>query len=104
MIQIMLLILLNIFLLALIKPGQGLISCDSKNVTKTQLCIMDENNVDIHDYPDTKDDGEPMEVKTALTLISIAEINSEQNTISLNIILSLFWNDSRISMLKANNE
>ena len=104
MIQIMLLILLNIFLLALVKPGQALVSCNTKNVTKTQLCTMDENNIDIHDYPDTKDDGEPMEITTALTLISIAEINSEQNTISLNIILSLFWNDSRISMLKANNE
>ena len=91
---------LKIFILAfIVKSGQGLINCNKINVTKTQLCIMDENNPDIHDYPDAKAAGEPLEIKTALTLISIAELNSEQNIMSLNIILSLFWNDTRISML-----
>ena len=43
-------------------------------MAKTQLCLIDENNLDIHDYPDAVEVGDPLNIKTALTLISIAEV------------------------------
>ena len=87
-----------------IKLGQALISCSQKNVTQLQLCSVEnfgeENEYhNLYGYPDVKSVGDPMSVKTALTLISMAEFSDEQSTILLNVILSLDWNDTRISML-----
>ena len=76
---------------------EALISCNQLNVTKAQLCMVNDTNPDIHGYPDSKP-GEPLDLKTALTLTSIADVNAEQNTILINIVISLFWNDTRISL------
>ena len=89
----------------LVQYSYALVNCDQSNATKMQLCSVSqfgEKNEfhDLYGYPDAKSGGEPMNLHTALTLISIAEFNAEQNTILLNIILSLFWNDTRISLIQ----
>ena len=96
-------LVLTLMVQFLIKLGQALISCSEKNVTQLQLCSVEnfgeENEYhNLYGYPDVKSVGVPMSVKTALTLISIADVNAEQNTILINIVISLFWNDTRISL------
>ena len=70
---------LVIFTLSLVEFGQALISCNETNVAKTQLCVMDKNNPDIRVYPDLIKVGDPLEIKTTLMLISIAEVCLPQN-------------------------
>ena len=65
---------LIIFTISLVEFSQALISCNETNVAKTQLCLVDKNNLDIQAYADAKKVGESLEIKTALTLISIAEV------------------------------
>ena len=70
---------LVIFTLSLVEFSQALISCNETNVAKTQLCVMDKNNPDIHVYPDLIEVGNPLKIKTTLMLISIAEVCQPQN-------------------------
>ena len=70
---------LVIFTLSLVEFSQALISCNKTNVAKTQLCLMNEKNPDILIYPDIIEVGNPLNIKTALTLISIAEVCLPQN-------------------------
>ena len=63
-----------IFTLSLVEFSQALISCNKTNVAKTQLCLVDKNNLDIQAYADATEVGDPLKIKTALTLISIAEV------------------------------
>jgi hypothetical protein len=65
---------LVIFTLSLVEFNQALISCNKTNVEKTQLCLVDEYNLDIYAYADAIEVADPLEIKTALTLISIAEV------------------------------
>ena len=50
---------------------------DRANVTKIQLCLMNNDSLDIQTYPDVVEYGDP--IKTTLTLISIAEVCLPQN-------------------------
>ena len=70
---------LVIFTLSLVEFSQALISCNETNVAKTKLCLMDEKNPDILIYPDIIEVGNPLHIKAALTLISIAEVCLPQN-------------------------
>ena len=70
---------LVIFTIFLVEFSQALISCNKTNVTKVQLCLMNKNNSNIRVYPDIIEVGEPLKIKTALTLISIAEVCLPQN-------------------------
>ena len=70
---------LIIFTISLVEFSQALISCNKNNVTKVQLCLMNNNNLDIHVYPDVVEYGDSLIIKTTLTLISIAEVCLPQN-------------------------
>ena len=70
---------LVIFTLSWVEFSQALISCNETNVAKTQLCLMNKKNSNIRVYPDIIEVGEPLKIKTALTLISIAEVCLPQN-------------------------
>ena len=74
---------LVIFTLSLVEFSQALISCNETNVAKTQLCLMNKNNSNIRVYPDIIEVGEPLKIKTALTLISIAEVCLPQNKVHI---------------------
>ena len=71
---------LVIFTISLVEFSQALISCNKNNMTKAKLCRMNDNNLDIQAYPDVVEYGDPLIIKTTLTLISIAEVCLPQNT------------------------
>ena len=64
---------LVIFTLSLVEFSQALISCNETYVTKSQ-CLKTENDPDILIYPDIIKVRNPLKIKTALMLISIAEV------------------------------
>ena len=80
--------------------GQSdLISCKQPVVGK-QLCKVNETlgNKLIVLWPDLFDDfGTPMKISSKLEVDSISELNENEGTITINAILKLFWNDTRIT-------
>ena len=74
---------------------QALIQCN-KNATKEQLCsLYDKYQKGKSDWTIT---GKPMSIKSSVTMLKIAELDQNKNTITLNILLSIFWNDTRITI------
>jgi hypothetical protein len=74
---------------------QALIQCD-KNATKEQLCsLYDKYEKGTSDFKIT---GKPMSIKSSITMLKIAELDQNKNTITLNVLLSIFWNDTRITI------
>ena len=71
---------LVIFTISLVEFSQALISCNKNNVTKIQLCLMNNDSLDINVYPDVEEYRDPLIIKTTLTLISIAEVCLPQNS------------------------
>ena len=88
--------LLVIVLQTLCHSGHALVSCN-ETVSKVRLCSL---------VPDYKQGlppaGKPLELLQSITLFSIAEINEDLSSMTLNVLLAMLWNDSRLS-LKANN-
>ena len=80
--------------------GQSdLISCNQPVVGK-QLCKVNETmgNKLIVLWPDLFDDfGTPMKISSKLEVDSISELNENEGTITVNAMLKLFWNDTRIT-------
>ena len=76
-----------------------LISCDQPVIGK-QLCKVNktmENKV-IQVWPDLFDDFEtPLKISSVLTIDSIPELNENEGTITINAMLKLVWNDTRIT-------
>ena len=76
-----------------------LISCDQPLIGR-QLCKVNEtigNNI-IKLLPDFFDDFRtPMKVSSVLTIDSIPEFNEKEGTITINAMLKLFLNDTRIT-------
>ena len=75
--------------------GQALIQCN-KNATKEQLCSLYDKYE--KGTSDVKITGKPMSIKSSVTMLKIAELDQNKNTITLNILLSIFWNDTRITI------
>ena len=75
--------------------GQALIQCN-KNATKEQLCsLYDKYEKSRSDWKIT---GKPMSIKSSVTMLKIAELDQNKNTITLNVLLSIWWNDTRITI------
>ena len=89
-------------ILALSKFAAGqsdLISCNQPVVGK-QLCKVNETmgNKLLVLWPDLFDDfGTPMKISSKLEVDSISELNENEGTITVNAMLKLFWNDTRIT-------
>ena len=75
----------------------SLVFCN-ETVTKLQICQLGEHD---KGQPPWKP-GQPLRPLESMTIFSVAEFNEAQNTISLDILLSVWWNDTRIS-LKSND-
>ena len=75
--------------------GQALIQCN-KNATKEQLCSLYDKYE--KGTSDLKITGKPMIVKSSVTMLKIAELDQNKNTITLNVLLSIWWNDTRITI------
>ena len=84
-----------LFLLFTIRSSTALVKCNG-TVAKLQLCFL----------PDKYDKGappgngvpEPMKMNSSVTTFKIAELDENQNTITLNLLLSVIWNDTRITL------
>ena len=76
-----------------------LINCDQPVIGK-QLCKVNKTMGSklIVLWPDLFDDfGTPMKISSKLEVDSISELNENEGTITINVMLKLFWNDTRIT-------
>ena len=74
---------------------QCLVTCN-KNITKLQLCsLFDEYE---KGRSDLKITGKPMKIWSSISVFKIAEVSEDTNTITLNLLLSIWWYDTRITL------
>ena len=81
-----------VFLLFSKRSTTALVKCNG-TVTKLQLCFLS----------DKYDKGKPprpfpMKMVSSVTTFKIAELDENQNTITLNLLISALWNDTRITL------
>ena len=81
-----------VLLLFSIRSTTALVKCNG-TVTKLQLCFLS----------DKYDKGKPpeklpMKMVSSVTTFKIAELDENQNTITLNLLISALWNDTRITL------
>ena len=87
-------------LLSVVSVSNGsLVKCNGK-VLKIQLCNLESNEYEKGIPPWTP--GNPMILKSSVSVYKIADFNEEENTITLNFLLSVVWYDTRLS-LESNN-
>ena len=87
-------------LLGKAKVSQALISCNETVTSRPQICLVDQPNYK-NFWPDWKN-GQPMILNTSINLVSIAEFDDDDSTILLNLVVTISWNDTRVT-LKSNN-
>ena len=75
----------------LIGTGEALVQCNG-TVTKLQLCSIDKNYNKMHTM------GKPGTVWSSINLNQIAEMNEHEQTITLDLVLSVWWYDQRITL------
>ena len=82
-------------LLFSIRSTTALVKCNG-TVSKLQLCFLD----DKYDkgYPPGNGVPEPMKMISSVTVFKIAELDENKNTITLNALLSVWWNDTRVTL------
>ena len=81
-----------VFLLFSIRSTIALVKCNG-TVTKLQLCFLSDK------YDKGKTPGKwPMKMVSSVTTFKIAELDENQNTITLNLLISALWNDTRITL------
>ena len=74
---------------------QGLVQCNG-TVTKLQLCSLEADYNARSTGKNTKTNGYPLQLKTAVNVLKIAQFDESHNTITLNVLLSVIWNDTRL--------
>ena len=84
-----------LFLLSVVKFTNALVKCNGK-VSKIQLCSLQNDEYDESIPPWSP--GNPMILKSSVTIYKIAELNEEENTITLNFLLAVKWYDTRLSL------
>ena len=86
---------LLIFLFTLLKTSKGLVKCNG-TVSKLQLCSLT-GKYDKGVPPGCKE-CEPMVLYSSVTVFKISELDETQNTITMNVLLSVAWNDTRVTL------
>ena len=72
----------------------GLKQC-SKPFTGLDVCTSDEKyNAGVPDFTN----GKPCKVGTSITLFGINELDEARKTISVNILVALWWTDTRLTL------
>ena len=87
--------LLTIILFLKIKPTKALVKCN-ETVTTLQLCSLADKYQ--NGVPPGCKDCKPMNLSSSLTVFKIAELDENQNTVTLNLLLSVVWNDTRVTL------
>ena len=88
------------FLAVFLKTSKALVKCNG-TVTKLQLCSLAQKYdqgtpIQCKDWSGKGCD--PLKVLTSVTVFKIAELDENKNTITLNALLSVWWNDTRITL------
>ena len=79
---------------------QAIVECN-KTVTKLQLCSL---KSDYNSRSIGRNVGDnPLLVNTEVNVFKIAQLDENFNTITLNVLLSVIWNDTRI-VLESNSQ
>ena len=91
-----------LILMLLPKSHAALVSCDQP-VSKLRLCSL------VSDYDQgmpasASASSKPVEVVQSMTLFSVAEINYDQSTMTLNVLIALVWNDTRLSLKSSSSD
>ena len=73
---------------------EAIINCQ-ENITAIRLCQIPKT---YNNGEPPMSNGRPMSLKQSLTLLSVAEFDVDQNTLSLVILLAVQWNDTRIKL------
>ena len=84
-----------ISLVFVIKTSKALVKCDGA-VTELQLCSLVEK-YDKGVPLECKECG-PLKIQSSVTILKFAELDENQNTITLDLLLSVSWNDTRITL------
>ena len=85
-----------VFFLSCLELIQELVQCNG-TVTKLQLCSLEADyNAGSTGTGTIAWGGYPLPVKTAINVLKIAHFDENYNTITLNIQLSVIWNDTRL--------
>ena len=83
------------------------ISCDQSVIVR-QLCKMNKTTEKVYridEMPDFSVSSEtPLKVSTTLDFDSIPEFNENESTITVNALLKVYWNDTRISFIPNDTE
>ena len=89
-----------ILLLSVARFNNALLEKCYEKVLKIQLCDLhkDEYNKGIPPFSL----GNPMILKSAVTVYEIAELNEEENSITLNFLLAVIWYDTRLGLESIN--
>ena len=72
-------------------------------VSKLQLCSIHDNYNKQFVNRGWENFKFPMSVTSSITLFDIAEINENKNTVTLQLLLKIFWHDGTLR-LETNNE
>ena len=91
-----------IILLSFLRIIQALSKCNG-TVSKTQLCSIHDNYNKRYQNRGWDKFQLPMTVKSSVTLLDIAEINENKNTVTLQLMLKVIWHDATLR-LETNNE
>ena len=86
-------IMFSLYLLG--STAQALVRCNG-NVTKLQVCSL------VSNYQKSRSGGKPLKLGTSVTLFKIAELDENRHTISFNLLLSVWWYDTRLT-IESNN-
>ena len=84
-----------IFLAVFVKTSKALVKCNG-TVTKLQLCSLAQKYE--QGTPIQCKACDPLKVLTSVTVFKIAELDENKNTITLNALLSVWWNDTRVTL------
>ena len=89
-----------VLLLSVARFNNALLEKCNRKVLNIQLCNLhkDEYNKGIPPWSP----GNPMILKPAVTVYEFAELNEEENSITLNFLLAVLWYDTRLGLESIN--
>ena len=78
--------------MTLLHTNYGLKLCN-ETVTKLQLCTKNSK------YDRGTTGVYPMNLITSVTLISVSDFNEIKRTMTLNVLVAMVWNDTRLRLI-----
>ena len=79
----------------------GLFNCN-ETVSILQICKLDPFYAP--GKPAWNENDPPLQAEQIITIFNIVEFDVVQSTLTLNLILSISWNDSRLSLISSKDD